>query len=930
MFLLLLLSAIWLSAPLALAAYEPPKDVAAALLSRTSKTLYLVYPAGDSSMFPRFFSLPTDQPFTTTNFTRGRKELPALPASKVLSITPVLLPGAKPVKHLQLDKTSDELYVFGADGSEPMSLFRYSEAKNADWMPVDLKPSFSQPDGEISQTTPPPAGRSWGAAFAYVTASTTSVTAPKSTYRSIPSRSDDPALDAYERGDVVAEGTSAELFYFGGMFTERASGNLLYSNSLMTVQLPVERRVGYSSGIGRNKTARSAAGATTPVAALAFISEHDGHAQKPYWPIPEAEFTMTWIAAEGGEGKMVMIGGLASNWSWVGMGQVAFFHLPAQTWEFVDVKAPPHASTGLSSAPGDAADTFIQSRSGHTAVASADGTRIVVYGGYVGNTTTAATPPMLVLELATATWAIPEPEKERFGPPPHSSLFGHAAVMLGDAMLITGGTIVDIVSGTTIRPNTETYLYNTTSSAWMADYDPELAGMGRRGDDRPKSSSKKALAAGLSVGFVTLAALLGLGIWCAKQRQKRRAALGPGTPPPAAVRKSLTRTRAPDTPPDSGVSEGDDTHSDGSTAAWNTTPSITRFNSLPRLSPLEISISRGFSPILEADESASAIVPSAPLLPPPPICRSSTSLPILSDLPPAKSPVDIMRKSYNVARDLTALTDAVERCRSLHEHHELHMSQPVAAYLGVPLGGAAERHMSFVRALPASLRIVPPRVGTPSPPGSIRSLPWSRSSSSSSSSSSPKEKEKDKDGSNDKKGKGKEKEKEKERRPSLVDSIRSVLSPVGSRSITTASLVSLHSQDMASSTNSQHYRGSGAGQWDAAVLPGITTPDADQEFEDPVSGSESVVQVMFMTPKGQLRVVNVGDDCEAREVEASEASEVMEMRKVTEVRDAKDGEKMLVKDKQRRVERIDSVVDDDDDAAYDTAEETNEDNVIAM
>jgi hypothetical protein len=124
-------------------------------------------------------------------------------------------------------------------------------------------------------------------------------------------------------------------------------------------------------------------------------------------PIAEAGFTFTGLSPTFSNGSglltqqqnFVLLGGHTQT-AFINMSQVAIWSDPEESWSFVTV-----AST-LSSNPNTelavkSTVASVDSRSGHTAVLSEDGSKIIVLGGWVGDISQAADPQLAVLELGT-------------------------------------------------------------------------------------------------------------------------------------------------------------------------------------------------------------------------------------------------------------------------------------------------------------------------------------------------------------------------------------------------------------------------------------------------------------------------------------------------------------------------------------------------
>ncbi|RAL66779.1 hypothetical protein DID88_007562 [Monilinia fructigena] len=125
-------------------------------------------------------------------------------------------------------------------------------------------------------------------------------------------------------------------------------------------------------------------------------------------PVAEAGFTATALTPSYSNASGIMtqaqnfilLGGHTNN-AFINMSQVAIWSLPEESWSFVTVDSP--SSTGGSNTELmlKSSVTRIDSRSGHTAVLTEDGSKVIVLGGWVGNVNQAADPQLAVLELGT-------------------------------------------------------------------------------------------------------------------------------------------------------------------------------------------------------------------------------------------------------------------------------------------------------------------------------------------------------------------------------------------------------------------------------------------------------------------------------------------------------------------------------------------------
>ncbi|KAL9033658.1 MAG: hypothetical protein Q9214_007408, partial [Letrouitia sp. 1 TL-2023] len=196
---------------------------------------------------------------------------------------------------------------------------------------------------------------------------------------------------------------SSEVYVFGGMCPNDQSvstddwiKDASYSNTMLAIK-PVQES---STGPVNYELQRSAS-------------------RGP--PIPEAGFTMTPLGPSYSQSptgsalqqmsqNYVLLGGHTQQ-AFINMSQVALFSLPEQSWTFLPVVSPGDTpKTDLA-----ARDSLeIEPRSGHTAVLSSDGKRVVMFGGWVGDMKTPANPQLAILELGNGyggigdwRWTIP-------------------------------------------------------------------------------------------------------------------------------------------------------------------------------------------------------------------------------------------------------------------------------------------------------------------------------------------------------------------------------------------------------------------------------------------------------------------------------------------------------------------------------------------
>lgn len=317
----------------------------------------------------------------------------------------------------------------------------------------------------------------------------------------------------------TVKSTSA-MFVFGGMCPDKGQWPVAgwiesanYSNTMLTIQAtssPPENIYNLS-----NSTSRGS-------------------------PIPEAGFTLTPLEptypqtpkSQNRNQIFVLLGGHTQE-AFINMSQVALFSLPEQAWSYLPVDLPPVGSiTDLTrNVP------LVEPRSGHTAVLTPDGRKIVVFGGWVGDVTSRATPQLAVLELGAAyggdgNWQWTIPTVDGIGPEEGIGIFGHGAVMLpGSVMMIAGGYLTPDSSlerrkRSDLALNPATYFFNTTSSSWIASFDPphKIIQPGNSTDATiSKTTAKKAgVQAGLTLGVLALLGFLCFYFWYTRKMSSRR------------------------------------------------------------------------------------------------------------------------------------------------------------------------------------------------------------------------------------------------------------------------------------------------------------------------------------------------------------------------------------------------------------------------
>ncbi|PVH82026.1 hypothetical protein DL98DRAFT_514393 [Cadophora sp. DSE1049] len=253
-------------------------------------------------------------------------------------------------------------------------------------------------------------------------------------------------------------------------------------------------------------------------------------------PIAEAGFSITGLTPTYSNGSgietqqqsFVLVGGHTQT-AFINMSQVAIWNLPEESWSFVTVDSP-GTSNGNTELAVKSTVTQVDSRSGHTAVLTADGTSIIILGGWVGDVSQAADPQLAVLNLGQGfggsgdwQWTVPDQQ------PSGNGMYGHGAIMLpGNVMMVLGG--YNISSGNSKRDTAtgvQAQFFNATSMTWTSDYtNPAyVAAIASNSASAPSSSKSTSTKVGLGAGLgLGLAAVLGaiLVYFCYNRRLNHR------------------------------------------------------------------------------------------------------------------------------------------------------------------------------------------------------------------------------------------------------------------------------------------------------------------------------------------------------------------------------------------------------------------------
>ncbi|KAI0848275.1 hypothetical protein F5Y00DRAFT_238742 [Daldinia vernicosa] len=275
-------------------------------------------------------------------------------------------------------------------------------------------------------------------------------------------------------------------------------------------------------------------------------------------PVPEAGFTFTGLSPSVSNRSgiitqqinYVLLGGHTEN-AFINMSTVAIWSLPEESWSFISnivTASSNSANTELAVKSNDIyTNHTIDSRSGHTAVLSEDGTSLIILGGWVGDLTQAATPQLAILNIGASyggngdwEWSIPDVQ------PPGPGLYGHGAALLpGNIMMVYGGYNISSSSETTTKRQASSgdsmpMFLNLTSMSWSSDYtNPEFAGTDSGGDlSSGDSDVGTRLGIGLGVGLGCVAIIIAILLFLLYRRRKRHR---------RTIRDSAIRALAQDT-----------------------------------------------------------------------------------------------------------------------------------------------------------------------------------------------------------------------------------------------------------------------------------------------------------------------------------------------------------------------------------------------
>ena len=317
---------------------------------------------------------------------------------------------------------------------------------------------------------------------------------------------------------------TSEMYVFGGMCPNSTSVTAdnwtqaaYYSNSMLTIHPEPAPASAYDLGITstRGPPIAEAGFTITPLMPTFFTPENASSIQTQ-------------------NQNFVLLGG-HTQVAFINMSQVALFSLPEQSWSFLPIVSPAEApSTDLAARD----TTAVDPRSGHTALLTSDGKRVIVFGGWVGDVTNLANPQLAVLELGegyggSGDWRWSIPSQTGPGLADGTGIYGHGATMLsGDVMMIVGGYQIPASSGSKRKradpsASANTYFFNTTSSTWITSYTHPKVTSGQGSSNsaalNSKAASKKAgLGAGLTLGILAIIIVIVVYFWYSRQLKRRR------------------------------------------------------------------------------------------------------------------------------------------------------------------------------------------------------------------------------------------------------------------------------------------------------------------------------------------------------------------------------------------------------------------------
>lgn len=344
--------------------------------------------------------------------------------------------------------------------------------------------------------------------------------------------SDNGGLDgANYLASSIAFSTTAnspsEMYVFGGMCPNTTSStadswtqSADYSNSMLTID-PTKS----SSDPGSNYELGISSGRGPPIAEAGFSITP---LQPTYFDSGSSNNSKTRNQ------NFVLLGGHTQQ-AFLNMSQVALFSLPEQSWTFLPVQSP---SQGPDTELAVREQIAVDSRSGHTALLTSDGKRVILFGGWVGDVTTSANPQLAVLALGEGyggsgdwQWSIPSQTGRSL--PEGTGLYGHGATMLpGDVMMVMAGYQILSPNNSkrkraALSTSSDVYYFNATSNTWLTSYTPPNVSSAHGDSEDSKTNGnganqKVGLGVGLVAGFLTIMAIIAFYIWYRRRLKRRR------------------------------------------------------------------------------------------------------------------------------------------------------------------------------------------------------------------------------------------------------------------------------------------------------------------------------------------------------------------------------------------------------------------------
>lgn len=263
-------------------------------------------------------------------------------------------------------------------------------------------------------------------------------------------------------------------------------------------------------------------------------------------PIAEAGFTLTQLlpSTSNISGTVtqninsVVLGGHTRG-AFVNISTAAVWALPEASWSFVSISGPSSSASSATNelAKNDREAVQVQPRSGHTAVLNEAGSKLVILGGWVGDTSQAAEPQLAILEMdgnefGDWTWSVPNEQPLTDG----NGIFGHGAALLpGNIMMVAGGNAISSSSsssnsrlhkrdGISVAGGQLQMFLNLTSLTWTDTYTNPLT-TSSNPQSKDTSSSKATrlgLGLGLGLGIPLLLAALALVFFCIRRSRRHR------------------------------------------------------------------------------------------------------------------------------------------------------------------------------------------------------------------------------------------------------------------------------------------------------------------------------------------------------------------------------------------------------------------------